>query len=145
MPWPALCRRASPRPEGAHRPFPEARPGRKAFNHPDKRVLCRLRAAFSVRMLRWRPLNRYESGTGLESCAAFLEAPASITGEDKESCRGPKPVSPRHHAERHRVLCGLEEQRESLRQEARAAHEHFMLTGLHLTGEEVDGWLDELA
>ena len=38
-----------------------------------------------------------------------------------------------------------EEQRETLRQEARAAHEHFMLTGLHLTGEEVDGWLDELA
>lgn len=32
-----------------------------------------------------------------------------------------------------------EEQRGSLRQEARAAHEHFMLTGLHLTGEEVDG------
>jgi len=38
-----------------------------------------------------------------------------------------------------------EEKREVLRQEARAAHEHFMLTGLHLTGEEVNGWLDELA
>jgi predicted transcriptional regulator len=38
-----------------------------------------------------------------------------------------------------------EEQRESLRQEARAAHEHYMRTGLHLTGEEADAWLDELA
>lgn len=38
-----------------------------------------------------------------------------------------------------------EEKREALRQEARAAHEQFMLTGLHLTGEEVDAWLDELA
>ena len=38
-----------------------------------------------------------------------------------------------------------EEKREALRQEARAAHEHFMLTGLHLTGEEADRWLDELA
>jgi len=38
-----------------------------------------------------------------------------------------------------------EEKREALRQEARAAHEHFMLTGLHLTGEEADGWFDELA
>ena len=38
-----------------------------------------------------------------------------------------------------------EEKREALRQEARAAHEHYMLTGLHLTGEEVDAWLDDLA
>lgn len=38
-----------------------------------------------------------------------------------------------------------EEKREALRQEARAAHEHFMLTGLHLTGKEADVWLDELA
>lgn len=38
-----------------------------------------------------------------------------------------------------------EEKREALRQEAQAAHEHFMLTGLHLTGEEVNTWLDVLA
>lgn len=38
-----------------------------------------------------------------------------------------------------------EEKREALRQEARAAHDHFVATGLHLTGEEVDAWLDELA
>jgi len=38
-----------------------------------------------------------------------------------------------------------EEKREALRQEARAAHEHFMLTGLHLTGEEADAWMDKLA
>lgn len=38
-----------------------------------------------------------------------------------------------------------EEQRESLRQEARAAHEDFMLTGLHVTAEEADAWLAELA
>jgi len=38
-----------------------------------------------------------------------------------------------------------EEKREKLRQEALAAHEHFMITGLHLTGEEVNLWLDELA
>ena len=38
-----------------------------------------------------------------------------------------------------------EEKREALRQEAKAAHEQYMLTGLHLTGEEVDAWLDALA
>lgn len=38
-----------------------------------------------------------------------------------------------------------EEKREALRQEARAAHEHFMLTGLHLTGEEAAAWMDKLA
>lgn len=38
-----------------------------------------------------------------------------------------------------------EEKRESLRQEARAAHDHFVATGLHLTGEEADAWLNELA
>jgi predicted transcriptional regulator len=38
-----------------------------------------------------------------------------------------------------------EEKREALRQEARAAHEHYVLTGLHLTGEEAAAWLDELA
>ena len=35
-----------------------------------------------------------------------------------------------------------EEQRESLRQEARAAHEHYMRTGLHLTGHEVREWIN---
>lgn len=37
-----------------------------------------------------------------------------------------------------------EEQRETLRQEARAAHDEFMLTGLHVTAEEADDWLAEL-
>jgi predicted transcriptional regulator len=37
-----------------------------------------------------------------------------------------------------------EEQRESLRSEARAAHEEYMRTGLHVTAEEVDAWLAEL-
>lgn len=37
-----------------------------------------------------------------------------------------------------------EEQREALRQEALAAHEAFMLTGLHVTAEEADAWLAEL-
>ncbi len=37
-----------------------------------------------------------------------------------------------------------EEQRESLRQEARAAHEEYMRTGLHVTAEEADAWLAEL-
>jgi predicted transcriptional regulator len=37
-----------------------------------------------------------------------------------------------------------EEQRESLRLEARAAHEEYMRTGLHATAEEVDAWLAEL-
>ena len=37
-----------------------------------------------------------------------------------------------------------EEKREALRQEARAAHENFMLTGLHLTGEEVRAWIEQI-
>lgn len=37
-----------------------------------------------------------------------------------------------------------EEQREALRQEALAAHEAFVLTGLHVTAEEADAWLAEL-
>lgn len=37
-----------------------------------------------------------------------------------------------------------EEQRESLRQEAMAAHDEFMLTGLHVTEEEADAWIAEL-
>lgn len=35
--------------------------------------------------------------------------------------------------------------REDLRRECIAAHEHFKQTGLHLTREEVEGWLDRLA
>ena len=38
-----------------------------------------------------------------------------------------------------------EEKREALRREAKEAHEHYMLTGLHLTGEEAAAWLDRLA
>ena len=37
-----------------------------------------------------------------------------------------------------------EEQRESLRHEAIAAYDEFMLTGLHVTAEEADAWLAEL-
>lgn len=35
-----------------------------------------------------------------------------------------------------------EEQRESLRQEGIAAWEEYQRTGLHLTGNEVRGWID---
>lgn len=37
-----------------------------------------------------------------------------------------------------------EEKREALRQEAKAAHEHYMQTGLHLTNDEVVGWMDKI-
>ena len=37
-----------------------------------------------------------------------------------------------------------EEQRESLRMDAKAAHEEYMRTGLHVTAEEADDWLAEL-
>lgn len=37
-----------------------------------------------------------------------------------------------------------EEQREALRQEALIAHEEYMSTGLHLTGEEAHSWLLDL-
>ena len=37
-----------------------------------------------------------------------------------------------------------EEQREALRLEARAAHEEYMRTGLHVTAEEADAWFAEL-
>ena len=37
-----------------------------------------------------------------------------------------------------------EELREALYQEAKAAHDHSIQTGLHLTAEEVNAWIDEL-
>ena len=37
-----------------------------------------------------------------------------------------------------------EEQREALRREARAAHDEYMRTGLHVTAAEADAWLAEL-
>ncbi len=37
-----------------------------------------------------------------------------------------------------------EEKREALRQECLAAHEHYMLTGLHLTNDEVVEWMDKI-
>ena len=37
-----------------------------------------------------------------------------------------------------------EEQRESLRHEAMAAYNEFILTGLHVTAEEADAWFAEL-
>ena len=37
-----------------------------------------------------------------------------------------------------------EEQREELRQAGIAAHEHYARTGLHLTNDEVRGWIDQL-
>lgn len=42
------------------------------------------------------------------------------------------------------TFVGREEQREALRQEARAAHEEYMMTGLHVTAEEADAWLADL-
>jgi hypothetical protein len=36
------------------------------------------------------------------------------------------------------------EKREALRQEARAAHDHFMRTGLHLTNAEVLDWMEKI-
>ncbi|CAI3235154.1 CopG family ribbon-helix-helix protein [uncultured Desulfovibrio sp.] len=37
-----------------------------------------------------------------------------------------------------------EEKREALRQEAKAAHEHYMQTGLHLTNAEAVEWMDKI-
>lgn len=37
-----------------------------------------------------------------------------------------------------------EEKREQFRQETLAAWEHFQTTGLHITGEEVDAWIERL-
>jgi len=37
-----------------------------------------------------------------------------------------------------------DEKREALRQECIAAHEEYLRTGLHLTGEEVDTWVEQL-
>jgi predicted transcriptional regulator len=37
-----------------------------------------------------------------------------------------------------------EEKREAIRLECIEAHEEYMRTGLHLTGEEVDAWADQL-
>ena len=37
-----------------------------------------------------------------------------------------------------------EEKREHLRQDTLAAWKHYQATGLHLTGEEVDLWLEKL-
>lgn len=37
-----------------------------------------------------------------------------------------------------------EEKREALRREARAAHEQFEQTGLHLTNAEVIDWMDKI-
>jgi len=38
-----------------------------------------------------------------------------------------------------------EERRERLRVEAEEAWEHYQATGLHLTGEQVEAWLEKLA
>ena len=37
-----------------------------------------------------------------------------------------------------------EEKREAIRQECIKAHDEYMLTGLHVAGEEVDAWIDQL-
>lgn len=42
------------------------------------------------------------------------------------------------------TFIGREEQREALRQEARAAHDEYLRTGLHVTGEEADAWFAAL-
>ncbi len=38
-----------------------------------------------------------------------------------------------------------EEKREQLRQDAMAAHENYLQTGLHVTSAEADIWLEKLA
>lgn len=37
-----------------------------------------------------------------------------------------------------------EKKREAIRQECVKAHEEYVLTGLHVTSEEVDAWVDQL-
>jgi predicted transcriptional regulator len=37
-----------------------------------------------------------------------------------------------------------EEKQKALREEALAIHEHYMLTGLHISEERADAWLDQL-
>jgi len=37
-----------------------------------------------------------------------------------------------------------EEKREAIRQECIKAHDEYLLTGLHVTGDEVDVWIDQL-
>lgn len=37
-----------------------------------------------------------------------------------------------------------EEKREALRQDARAAHDEYMATGLHLKNQEVIAWMDKM-
>lgn len=38
-----------------------------------------------------------------------------------------------------------EEKREKLRKAALAAHEHYKLTGLHLTQAEIENWVESIA
>jgi predicted transcriptional regulator len=38
-----------------------------------------------------------------------------------------------------------EERHEKLRQEAEASYEHYVLTGLHISEDRMDAWLDQLA
>ena len=37
-----------------------------------------------------------------------------------------------------------EEKREAIRQECIKAHDEYVLTGLHVTSEEIDNWVDQL-
>jgi predicted transcriptional regulator len=37
-----------------------------------------------------------------------------------------------------------EEKREAIRQECIKVHDEYVLTGLHVTGDEVDAWIDQL-
>ncbi len=37
-----------------------------------------------------------------------------------------------------------EEKRDAIRQECIKAHDEYVLTGLHVTGGEVDAWIDQL-
>ncbi len=37
-----------------------------------------------------------------------------------------------------------QEEREALRREAQAAHDHYMRTGLHLTNDEVIAWMEAI-
>lgn len=42
------------------------------------------------------------------------------------------------------IYVSREEKREAIRQECIKAHEEYLLTGQHVTGEEVDAWVDQL-
>lgn len=76
-----------------------------------------------------------------------LSTSIKIPGELKERIQNLAEVrqrTPRTYATSPETFVSREEQRESLRQEGIAAWEEFQRTGLHLTGDEVRGWIDQI-